>query len=238
MAGSSSCDRGCRAAHASGCPIDPALSIIGVLNRDREAEIVRRFGFGRRHALTRTGFTLYARAVTAARDPSFYTELAVADTLDGHFDMICLHVALLTRRLAREPALAQAVFDAMFTDMDGCLREGGVGDLGVPRRVTAMWEGYNGRATAYGRALDGGDEAALSMALLRNIWRGRDDASRQADMLAGWTIRQEASLAAQPDAALVAGTVRFTAVPDAGAVDGGAADGGASIGMADAGEAR
>ena len=189
---------------------------------------MRRFGFGRRHALRRTGFALYARAVAAARDPAFYTRLDVADTLDGRFDMICLHVALLTRRLTREPALAQAVFDAMFTDMDACLREGGVGDLGVPRRVKAMWEGYNGRATAYGQALDGRDAAALSMALLRNIWRGRDDVSRQAALLAGWTIRQEASLAAQPDAALAAGTVRFTALPD----------GGASTEMAAAGEAR
>lgn len=178
-----------------------------------EAGIIRLFGPSRRragrHALERLGFTLYGQAVAAARDPVFYTGFAVADTLDGRFDMICLHAALLTRRLAGQPALAQAVFDAMFHDMDGCLREAGVGDLGVPRRVKAMWEAFNGRARAYGQALDHGDAAALSDSLLRNLWRGRADARVQADILAGWVIRQDASLAAQADAELAAGSVRF-----------------------------
>lgn len=178
-----------------------------------EAGIIRLFGLsGRRagrHALERLGFTLYGRAVAAARDPVFYSGFAIADTLDGRFDMICLHVALLTRRLAGQPALAQAVFDAMFNDMDGCLREAGVGDLGVPRRVKAMWEAFNGRAHAYGQALDLGDAAALSDGLLRNLWRGRMDARAQADILAGWVIGQDASLAAQADAELAAGIARF-----------------------------
>ncbi len=156
--------------------------------------------------------------MAASRDPAFYTEppegLAVADTLDGRFDMICLHVALLSRRLLAgapnaAPVLAQAVFDAMFTDMDQCLREGGVGDPGVPRRVRAMWEAYHGRARAYGGALGDADGAALSAALLRNIWRGRDGAGPQADRLAAWAMRQDAALAAQPQTELTAGRVRF-----------------------------
>jgi cytochrome b pre-mRNA-processing protein 3 len=172
------------------------------------------FGFRKRRAVERVGFTLYAQAVLAARDPVFYEELAVADTLDGRFDMICLLVALLTRRLsANHPDLAQAVFDAMFTDMDGCLRESGVGDLGVPRRVKAMWEAYHGRSRAYRRALDQDDLAALSEALLRNIWRGQDDARRQAGALAGWVMRQSACLASQADTDLSRGTVRFLAAP-------------------------
>ncbi len=162
--------------------------------------------------MERIGFTLYRQAVDAARDPVFYTELAVADTLDGRFDMICLHVALLTRRLVDQAALAQAVFDAMFNDMDGCLRESGVGDLGVPRRVRAMWEAFNGRAQVYGRALDDGDASTLSDGLRRNIWRGRKDAAIHAERLARWAMRQDASLAAQPDADLANGTVRFLAL--------------------------
>ncbi len=161
--------------------------------------------------------------MAASRDPAFYIEppegLAVADTLDGRFDMICLHVALLSRRLiaggrgaggsAPGPALAQAVFDAMFTDMDACLREGGVGDPGVPRRVRAMWEAYHGRARAYDLALDAADHAVLSAALLRNIWRGRDAARPQADRLAAWAMRQDAALAAQAQTELAAGQARF-----------------------------
>ena len=166
---------------------------------------------------------LYGQAVAASRDAAFYTEppegFAVADTLDGRFDMICLHVALLSRRLiagargagAAAPGrvLAQAVFDAMFTDMDSCLREGGVGDPGVPRRVRAMWEAYHGRARAYDGALDAADGAALSAALSRNIWRGRETAGSQADRLAAWAMRQDAALAEQAETELAAGQVSF-----------------------------
>ena len=177
--------------------------------------VIRRFGFMRSGALERTGYTLYGKAVAAARDPLFYTDLAVADTLDGRFDMICLHVALLTRRLlqvsrkAHGRELAQSVFDAMFIDMDGCLRESGVGDLGVPRRVRVMWEAFNGRARAYGEALDRNDGASSSEALLRNIWRGREDAGCHARRLAAWVVRESAALAALDDADLASGTVRF-----------------------------
>ena len=160
--------------------------------------------------MRQAGRSLYGHAVAAAREPLFYTELAVADTLDGRFDMICLLVALLTRRLAAfDPALAQSVFDAMFLDLDGCLREAGVGDPGVSRRVRAMGEAFRGRARAYGEALGRCDEAGLSEALLRNIWRGRDAARPQARRLLRWVLWQQAALAAQDDAALAAGGTWF-----------------------------
>jgi cytochrome b pre-mRNA-processing protein 3 len=134
------------------------------------------FGLGRRGNCERAGFRLYGSAVAAAREPFLYRSLGVADTLDGRFDLVCLHAFLLVRRLRREaepgPALAQAVFDAMFSDMDVSLREMGVGDLSVGRRMRAMWEAFNGRAHAYDAALAAGDSAALEAALVRNVWRG------------------------------------------------------------------
>jgi cytochrome b pre-mRNA-processing protein 3 len=134
------------------------------------------FGLGRRGHWERAGFRLYSSAVAAAREPFLYYTLGVADTLDGRFDLVCLHAFLLVRRLRREaepgPALAQAVFDAMFSDMDVSLREMGVGDLSVGRRMRAMWEAFNGRAHAYDPALAAGDPAALEAALVRNVWRG------------------------------------------------------------------
>jgi len=94
----------------------------------------------RRHE--RAGHDLYFRAVEAARTPWFYAELGVPDTLDGRFDMVGLHAFLVIRRVQGlrppGPALAQAVFDAMFSDMDMTLRELGVGDLGVGRRIKAI----------------------------------------------------------------------------------------------------
>src|SRR3954454_16241388 len=93
----------------------------------------------RRKPHERAGFQLYGAAVAAARDPWFFGPLGVPDSLDGRFDLVGLHVALLIRRLRRDPdprgaVLAQAVFDAMFADMDINLREMGVSDLAVGKR--------------------------------------------------------------------------------------------------------
>jgi cytochrome b pre-mRNA-processing protein 3 len=116
---------------------------------------------------------LYAAAVAQARAPAFYTALGVPDTLDGRFDLIVLHVHLLCRRLAREgeagAAIAQALFDAMFKDMDRNLREMGVGDPSVPRRIRAMVEAYYGRVKAYEDAL-AADGARLAAAIARNVF--------------------------------------------------------------------
>ena len=166
--------------------------------------------FGRkRHE--RAGFALYTAAVQAARDPYYYRELAVPDTLDGRFDMIGLYVWLLIDRLQREPkpgpAVAQAVFDAMFSDMDHTLREMGVSDMTVGRKVKAMWEALHGRSQAYAA---GADPAALADALDRNVWRSAAPAHAAA-ALAGIVQRQRDTLAGQDLAALAAGRVAFRA---------------------------
>lgn len=135
------------------------------------------FGLLRRRPYERTGFELYGAAVAAARAPDFYTDLGVPDTAAGRFELVSLHVALLIRRLrafADKPGqeLSQAVFDAMFSDMDVNLREMGIGDLSVGKRVKMLWEGFHGRAQTYATALDAGDDAALTEALGRNVWAG------------------------------------------------------------------
>ena len=168
--------------------------------------------FGRkRHE--RAGFALYTEAVRAARDPYFYAELRVPDTLDGRFDMVGVFVFLLIHRLQAErspgPELAQAVFDAMFSDMDGALREMGVGDMSIARKVKAMWEALNGRSQAYAAALEAADAAALAQALSRNVWRG-GAAGPGPELLAAYVLRQFRALAGQPVDALRAGQVEFT----------------------------
>ncbi|MGC8525109.1 MAG: ubiquinol-cytochrome C chaperone family protein [Acidibrevibacterium sp.] len=164
---------------------------------------------GRRHE--RAGFTLYGHAVSAARRPFFYDVLAVPDTLDGRFDLVGLHVALLIRRLRHDrepgPALAQAVFDAMFSDMDINLRELGVGDMSVGKKVRAMWEAFHGRARTYETALDAGDAGSLAAALARNVWRG--GTAPRAAMLATIAIATDAALTRQALARFAAGEVAF-----------------------------
>jgi len=124
----------------------------------------------------RAGFALYTACVTAAREPVYFTRLGVADTLDGRFDLVGLFTAMLIRRLRGLPPpgadLAQAVFDAMFADMDFNLRELGVGDMSLAKRMRAMWEAFHGRALAYETPLSEGDAAGLEAALGRNVWRG------------------------------------------------------------------
>ncbi len=172
---------------------------------------------GRKTNHERAGFGLYGAAVAAARDPFLYTDAGVPDTLDGRFDAISLHVFLLIQRLNREtepgPALAQAVFDAMFADMDINLREMGVGDMSVGKRNRAMWEAFHGRAAAYTAAWT--DDAALAAALARNVWRGGEPPAGSAAALCRIARGQDRALAAQDLASLTKGTVHFLPAADA-----------------------
>lgn len=167
----------------------------------------------RRRPHERAGFELYGAAVAAARDPWLFATLGVPDTVEGRFDLVSLHVALLIRRLrtdgdAAGPALAQAVFDAMFADMDVNLREMGVSDLAVGKRVRRMWEAFHGRALAYEGAFDSPDLAALPEALARNVWRGAAPAGAP-ERLAALARAQAAHLTGQGMAALMAGRAEF-----------------------------
>jgi cytochrome b pre-mRNA-processing protein 3 len=169
-------------------------------------------GFLRSSRHERAGFTLYTAAVKAARAPVYFDTLGVPDTLDGRFDLVGLFAALVIRR-ARAlpppgPALAQAVFDAMFADMDFNLRELGVGDLSIPKRMRAMWEAFHGRAMAYEAPLAAQDAEALTIALARNVWRGQAPPGVAA-ALAQATLKQDHHLATQDLARFSCGAVEF-----------------------------
>lgn len=158
---------------------------------------------------------LYDAIVTQARQPAFYEDLGVPDTLDGRFEMITLHAFLLLHRLKREPertaALAQAVFDTMFLDMDASLREMGAGDLGVGRRVKQMATGFYGRVAAYEAGLADDAGPGLSKALRRNLYGTVEVAPRLPDAMAAYARAAAAALAAQPLEMLLAGHVEFPA---------------------------
>ncbi len=182
------------------------------------------FGLWGGHKHERMGYMLYGAAVAAARDPFLYVEVRVPDTLDGRFDLIGLQAFLLIRHLRALPEpgpdLAQAVFDAMFNDMDVGLREIGVGDLSVGKKVRVMWEAFHGRATVYDAALASSDPAVLEAALLRNVWRGGpapvlDNGESAASVLARIARAQDAHLSRQGLDALRRGQVSFLAAGDA-----------------------
>jgi cytochrome b pre-mRNA-processing protein 3 len=180
--------------------------------------------FGLRARRERAAVELvYAGIVEQARVPLLFAALEVPDTLDGRFESVALHAFLVLNRLkADRPAsaeFAQALFDTMFADMDRSLREMGVADLGVGRRVKAMAEALLGRVRAYEQGLEQG-ETALESALRRNLYGtvaapGPGDAAVAA--VARYVRHQRAALATQPIAALLAGKVGFAVAETAAA---------------------
>jgi cytochrome b pre-mRNA-processing protein 3 len=132
---------------------------------------------------------LYSQIVKRARDAELYENLGVDDSLDGRFDALILHLALLRQALGTQGAqaneLISLVLETLVTDMDRTMREMGVGDLSVGKKVKAMMTAYKGREVAYAKALDEGD-ASLREALVRNLYRG---SSPNEDVLAQISAR-------------------------------------------------
>ena len=152
---------------------------------------------------------IYGMIVTQAREPLFYQELGVPDTVNGRFDLLLLHLWMVLRRLRQVTGgveLSQALFDHFCADMDANLREMGIGDLAVPKRMQAFGEAFYGRSAAYDLALTDSREA-LAQALYRNILGGRD--IENAARLAAYAEAAIAQLAALEDAALLAASWTF-----------------------------
>ena len=170
----------------------------------------------RRRPQANTIRALYGAIVAQARAPAFYADFGVPDTVEGRFDMVVLHLALLIRRLRSEPedlrAVGQQVFDAFCTDMDHNLREMGISDTGLPRRMRQFGEAFYGRVTTYDRALDQSGEADIAAALARNVYRRADAEPLHAARLAYYVRTAERQLAGQPASEMAAGSVRFPAV--------------------------
>lgn len=173
--------------------------------------------FFRRSKHERAAYLLYGSAVAAARDPYLYATLGVPDTLDGRFDAICLHVYLLIRRLNQDGTagaeMAQAVFDAMFNDMDINLREMGVGDMSVGKRNRKMWEAFHGRSAAYAAAWE--DPETFAAGLGRNFWRGAEPLAGSPAILVRLARAQFAALLGQNATTIMAGSVQFLPAQEA-----------------------
>jgi len=129
------------------------------------------FGGNHRNRLLMDG--LHAQIVAAVRQVPFYAEYGVADTFDGRFELFCLLGTLVLRRLERLPApgpdVAQDLTDAVVRHLDIILRQEGIGDVAVPKRIKKYAKAFAGRNAAYAAALDQGDDAALEKSLLRNL---------------------------------------------------------------------
>lgn len=156
-------------------------------------------------------FVVYAAIVAQSRQPRFYADWGVPDTVTGRFDMICLHLALVLRHLrGNDKAVsdfAQQLFDLFFKDMDRSLRELGAGDLSVPKKIQKMGNVFYGLLGKLTEALDGNDRAALEALLRRNVFD--DQPAHGIAPMADYLQAQAQRLAGQPAAEIVAGRIEL-----------------------------
>jgi cytochrome b pre-mRNA-processing protein 3 len=157
---------------------------------------------------------LYDRIVAAARQPELYSAWHVPDTPLGRFEMLSLHMFLVQHRLKGEKGaareMAQVLIEEFFSDVDHSLRELGIGDMGVPKRMKKLARMFYGRTGSYGDALDRGDAAAFAAALARNV---RPEAGEwpEAAALAAYAEQASRMLAGQASEAICAGSIGFPA---------------------------
>ena len=170
--------------------------------------------FSRSSPPARPAAQLYASLVSQARQPAFYARLGAPDTLEGRFEVYALHLALLVLRLRQEgdagEAVSQELFDRFLRGLDDGLREAGVGDTGVPKRMKTLGQALYGRLHGYAEAFEAlPDEAALQALLARTLLpEGEGDAPG----LAVYVAAGRAALAAQAGASLLAGAVGWPPV--------------------------
>jgi len=154
------------------------------------------------------GHNLYVSAVAQARTPWLYAELAAPDTPEGRFEVYSLHVILLLDRMRGhgEPAgdVSQALFDTFVSGLDNALREMGVGDLSVGRKMRRLGEAFYGRCKSYEAAFAAlPDRGALEALVTRTVYAEADVSL--APRLTDYLLTQRAALAAQSLDRLLAG---------------------------------
>ncbi|THD63047.1 MAG: ubiquinol-cytochrome C reductase [Phenylobacterium sp.] len=164
------------------------------------------------------GRALYARAVEQSREPALYSDLGAPDTVEGRFEIYSLHVVLLIERLQgpaaeggeRAVEVSQALFDTFVKDLDHALRELGVGDLAVGRKMRKLGEAIFGRGKSYDAAIQAlPDPAPLEALLARTVYAEADPTP--APRLAAYVLDQRAALAGQSLERLEAGEVDWAA---------------------------
>lgn len=160
---------------------------------------------------------IHGEIVAAARRPALYAAFGVADSFDGRFEMTALHAGLAMRRIGAIPGMgadmAQDLADCVFRHFDDALREMGVGDVVMPKRMKKLAEAFYGRNKAYAEALEAASPDALALALARNVYVAASlDAAPQARGLAEAARQAADALRGQRDDDICAGRLAFPAL--------------------------
>jgi cytochrome b pre-mRNA-processing protein 3 len=169
------------------------------------------FGLFRKNPLADQIVGLHRAIVAQSRLPAFFMPpYGVADTFEGRFEVLTLNAGLVLQRLSLlpepGPRLAQSLSDAIFTGFDDALREVGISDVGVPKKMKKLARAFMGRGAAYWKACAEG-EAALAGALARNVLAGHGDGAP----LAAYFLRAKAVLDETPLEVFLRGEAPFPA---------------------------
>ena len=174
---------------------------------------IEMFSFFKRDKTLTNVDKVYRIVVDQSRKPIFYTELLVPDNIDGRFDVLSLHMFFIFSRLKNEEHEAadfsQSLFDTMFVDMDQSLREMGVGDLSVGKRVKDMGKALLGRIEAYDKAFSA-EYSDIEATIIRNIYRGDGPHLHQIKRLINYSNGTIENLALIPNEEILHANFSFT----------------------------
>ena len=161
------------------------------------------------------GTALYRTAAAAARGPAFYRDAHAPDTVEGRFELYMIHVILVAMRLRgqgrRAAETSQVMFDAFLRGLDDAMREMGVGDLSVGKKMRRLGEAFYGRAKRYDELI--GDPAELQALVRRTLYADVEgaEADAGAQAVALYAARAHAEIQSQALDRLLAGEVSFPA---------------------------
>ena len=162
----------------------------------------------------------YDALTATARQPVFYTNYDVPDTVMGRFELLSAVMILFFRRTRSSATsgqeLAQEIIDAFFEDIDYSIRELGIGDNSVPKRMKKLAGMFYGRLESYAAAMDGNDRDALAAALRRNIYPTASEEAPSMLGLADWMMTAETHLAGVTEAEIATGSA---ILPQPGGID-------------------
>ena len=179
------------------------------------------FGFLRKNNVNRAIVERqYGILTTAARQKAFYRSANVPDTVMGRFEMLTVVLILYFRRTAKADqavqAIAQEVVDAFFEDLDHSIRELGIGDQGVPKRMKKLASMFYGRVESFGKALEARDAETLATALKRNFHPETQDDALSMRRLADYMLEADLLLSAMPGEVLARGEAELLQMDDGG----------------------
>lgn len=161
--------------------------------------------------------------ISRSREPVFFRDLHVPDTLEGRFDILVLHLYLVLKRLKdeTEPArnTAQLLFDAFLLDLDTNLRAAGVSDIRIGKQMKKRVADIYGRIEAYDSALDGSDMEALKDSLDRNLFQDTESRPEDLATLADYLHGQWLHISGVSVDDIVAGDLRFESLPASRSVE-------------------